>query len=238
MGLLFTAATWGSLAPGSRVRAGRPRWWHIRVLVRKEASLLEDRARLLGSSAAGDDVVAGCGQRPRGRKVTAAPGGGVPDETEDRAPSRTDQKAAYDQPDPGRAPGEQPDEKADEEAEPGTACRARGRSAGVGEPPCHPLHKAQTGADDVEVLDRKPLVGEPVDRRLCLLVGGVAGHGVPGHADRVEPRRIEVSHGPAPHYQAAGQRHTVRVALLPSSARSAERNAGLPRESVPRAPRR
>src|SRR2546430_3738061 len=177
MGLLFTAATWGSLAPGSRVRAGRPRWWHIRVLVRKEASLLEDRARLLGGSAAGDDVVAGCGQRPRGRKVTAAPGGRVPDETEDRAPSRTDQQAAYDQPDPGRAPGEQPDKKADEKAEPGTACRARGRSAGVREPPCHPLHEAQAGADDVEVLDREPLVGEPVDRGLCLLVGGVAGHG-------------------------------------------------------------
>src|SRR5206468_3153369 len=79
-----------------------------------------------GSSAAGDDVVAGCSQRPRGRKVTAAPGGGVSDETEDRAPRRTDQQAAYDQPDPGRAPGEQPDEKADEQAEPGTAGRARG----------------------------------------------------------------------------------------------------------------
>src|SRR5258708_4560697 len=151
MGLLFTAATWGSLAPGSRVRAGRPRWWHIRVLVRKEASLLEDRARLLGGSAAGDDVVAGCGQRPRGRKVTPAPGGGVPDETEDRAPGRTDQQAAYDQPDPGRAPGEQPDEKAGEKAEPGTACRARGRSAAVAQPPCHPPHNAQTRPPHPEV---------------------------------------------------------------------------------------
>ena len=61
----------GSLAPGSRVRAGRPWWGHIGVLVGKEASLLEDRARLLGGSAAGDDVVAGCGQRPRGVPDTA-----------------------------------------------------------------------------------------------------------------------------------------------------------------------
>jgi hypothetical protein len=83
MGLLFTAATWGSLAQGSRVRAGRPRWWHIRVLVRKEASLLEDRARVLGSSATGEAVVAvavsvRAEEKSRRPRVAARPTSGAP----------------------------------------------------------------------------------------------------------------------------------------------------------------
>src|SRR5580698_1801073 len=146
-------------------------------------------------AAAGDDVVAGRDEGLSGGEVPPAPRGCVAGETEHCPPGRTDEQAADDQPDPDRPSGEQADEKADEQAEPGPAGRASRCRPGCGEPPGHPLDQAQTGADNIEVFYREALVGEPVNRRLRLLVGGVAGHGVPGHAYRVEARRIEVSHG-------------------------------------------
>ena len=53
------------------------------------------------------------------------------------------------------------------------------------EPARHPFHEPQLGSDNVEVLDREAVVGEPVDRPLGGFVVVEARDGVPRSADRI-----------------------------------------------------
>ena len=62
---------------------------------------------------------------------------------------------------------------------------ARARGAAPRQPARHPFHEPQLGSDNVEVLDREAVVGEPVDRLLGGFVVVEARHGVPRSADRI-----------------------------------------------------
>ena len=55
----------------------------------------------------------------------------------------------------------------------------------AGEPARHPLDEPQVGPDNVELLDREAVVGQPVDRPLGGFVVVEARDGVPRRADRI-----------------------------------------------------
>ena len=68
--------------------------------------------------------------------------------------------------------------------------------ASLGEPARDPLDQTQVRADDVQVLDGEPVVGQRVDGALGIGVVVEAGHRVPRQVGGVEPRRGLERDGP------------------------------------------
>ena len=76
--------------------------------------------------------------------------------------------------------GEHAEQQADEQTGPEPAGRAGTCRAAAGQATGDALDRTQVRADDVELLDREPGLGQPIDRGLGTLVGLEAGDGVPG----------------------------------------------------------
>src|SRR5215467_5944878 len=165
-----------------------------RGLVAKQARLLQYRLCLARCAATRDDVVAAGYQGLRGGEVASSPGCRMAGKAENRAPGRADQNAPEDQAQPGGASREQPDEKPDEQTEPRATRRSGCGRARPRKPTGYPLHRAQTGTNDLDVLDRETLVREPVYRLLRLFIRAIAGYRVPRHGRRVKTRRAGISH--------------------------------------------
>src|SRR6185437_15588437 len=175
---------------------------------------------LLGAALARDQVVAGRREPAQRAEVALAAGGEVLHEPEDRAPQHAEADTRRHQGQPGVPGGEQAEQDTDQQSGPHAAERARGRGPPLGQPPGHPLHQLQVGPDDVELLDREPVVGEPVDRPLGGPVVIEPGYGIPRGVDRVH-RKPAVHHGDVLSSRAAPAFAGDETSIGPACARQA-----------------
>jgi hypothetical protein len=124
-------------------------------------------------------------QLAHGAEVALALGAGVGHVPENGSPARAEGGTGRGHREEGVPRGEQSDQYPEQQAGPHAAQGARAGGAAPGEPARHPFHEPQAGADNVELLDREAVVGEPVDRPLGGFVVVEARDGVPRGTDRI-----------------------------------------------------